>query len=131
MGWRGRPKTGQAERGQGRLRPAGVARAARPFHQAIVHEPVHEPGHAALRQQERIRQPAHPETPVGGLGKVKERLVLLEGESVEDAEVLVKAPRDTSVGAQEGSPRCQLGVTAGRARGLLGVRHGRIVPAIG
>ena len=110
VGRGGGTQAGQPGPGEGRLGAAGVARAARSFDEPVVDEPVHQARHAALGQQQRIGEASHAEPPVGRLREVEERLVLLEGEGVPAPEILVEAPGDPRMGAQEGAPGPQVEV---------------------
>lgn len=126
MGRGRRPQPGQAGAGQRRFRSTGIARAARPLDQPVVHQAVDESGDAALGQEERVGEASHPEAVIRRLGQVEEGLVLLQGQRMTTAQVLVELARQSSMGMQERPPRTKV-QGMGRSRWRPD-SHGHIVP---
>ena len=61
-----------------------------------------------------VGQLAHPDAPLRGLGDRQQRVVLGERQVVLGAQLLIQAPRDPGVGAQEGAPRLEARVAGGQ-----------------
>ena len=116
----------QAGLGEDGLRAAGVDQAGTPLDEAVGHEPIDQPGHAALAQDHPIGQLAHPHAPTRRLGDVEERVVLGERQVVLGAKVLVEAARHAGVRLEEGAPRGESGIVCCQSPGdRLGHGHGR------
>ena len=99
---RSRSRPGARQDGLGAAR-VGEARVA--LDEPVGDEAVDEAGDAALAQQHAVGQLAHPEPAAGASASWQQRVVLGERQVVLGAQLLVEAPRDAGVGAQERPPR--------------------------
>ncbi len=111
-------QAGQPGSGQGRLGTPRITGAARPLHETILDEAIHESGDPALGEQERIGEATHAKPAFRRLGQVEERLVLLEGQCVPAAKVIVEASGDAGMGAQERAPGPKVQVARSRAEAV-------------
>ena len=114
---RGPAQAVEAGRRQDGLGAAGVGQARVALDQAVEHEPVDQPRHAALAEDHAVGQLAHPDPPIGRVGDGQQGVVLRERQVVLGAQLLVEPARDPGMRLQEGAPRLDPRVAGARAVG--------------
>jgi hypothetical protein len=89
-------------------RAAAVGRAALAAHEPLLLEAIHEPRHAAAREQRGIGELAHAQMLIAALREHEQHLVLGHGESVRLLELGVECCEHARVRAQETPPGGEL-----------------------
>ncbi len=117
VGPRRGPQACKAAFGEDRLGTARIGRAGTALDEAVVDESIDQPRHAALAEEDLLREQAHPDPAAGRLGDGQQRVVLGERHVVLRPQLLVEAARDARMGKQEGSPRGEARIPRGQGSG--------------